>query len=138
MKTVLSTIPVYAMIADGLPPWAREEIDTVYRRFFWCDRDENATGKSMVAWKACTRPKDLGGLGFSDLKLVNLAFETKWLWLQKTDSDRAWAELPLQQSREARSFFRASTYTIIRNGRDTLFWQDSWINGTSTRPWHQR
>jgi len=87
----------------------------------------------MVAWKTCTRPKELGGLGITDLKLQATAFEAKWLWLQKTDADRAWTSLPLQQSNEARSFFQASTYTIIGNGRNTLFWQDSWVHGVSIR-----
>lgn len=87
----------------------------------------------MVAWKTCTRPKDIGGLGISDLKLVTTAFEAKWLWLQKTDRDRAWAELPLKLTDEARAFFRASTYTIVGNGEHTLFWLDSWISGVSIR-----
>ena len=83
----------------------------------------------MVAWKTCTRPKKLGGLGITDLKLQATAFKAKWLWLQKTDADRAWTSLPLQQSNEVRSFFQASTYTIIGNGRNTLSWQDSWVHG---------
>jgi hypothetical protein len=77
----------------------------------------------MVAWRTCTRPKELGGLGIFDLRLVNTAF----------DADRAWAALPLKQSREARDFFRASTYTVVGNGADTLFWLDSWIGGVSIR-----
>jgi hypothetical protein len=75
----------------------------------------------MVAWKTCTCPKDIGGLGISDLKLAVTAFEAKWLWLQKTDRDRAWAELPLKLTDKARAFFRASTYTVVGNGERTLF-----------------
>jgi hypothetical protein len=87
----------------------------------------------MVASKTCTRPKDIGGLGIFDLKLVATAFEAKWLWLQKTDRDRAWAELSLKLTEEARAFFRASTYTVVGNGEHTRFWLDSWINGVSIR-----
>lgn len=53
--------------------------------------------------------------------------------MQKTDAERAWAELPLKQSHEAIAFLRASTYSIIGNGHNTLFWLDSWINGVSMR-----
>lgn len=67
------------------------------------------------------RPKELGGLGISDMKLVATAFEANWLWLQKTDQDKAWAALPLRQSCEAVVFFRASTNTTISDGRSTLF-----------------
>ena len=73
------------------------------------------------------------GLGITDLKLQATTFEEKWLWLQKTDADRAWTSLPLQQSNEARSFFQASTYTIIGNSRNTLFCQDSWVHEVSIR-----
>lgn len=34
----------------------------------------------MVAWKACTRPTELGGLGITDLRLAGLAFQAKWLY----------------------------------------------------------
>lgn len=77
--------------------------------------------KCMVAWQTCTRPKEIGGLGITDLKLTGTVLEAKWLWLQKLDSDRAWSKLPLKTSPEARAFFRASTYTIIGDGATTLF-----------------
>jgi hypothetical protein len=109
------------MIADGLPPWARQEIETACRKFLWAGKDGDVRGKCMVAWRTCSRPKELGGLGIPDLRLTALAFEAKWLWLQKVDQDRAWAALPLNMSAEAKAFFRASTYTIIGNGRNTLF-----------------
>lgn len=70
-------------------------------------------------------------MGITDLKLVATAFEAKWIWLQRTDHERAWGALPLKQSKEAAAFFRASTYSIVGNGQNTLFWKDSWINGVS-------
>ena len=101
VKSVLSAVPIYCMLADGLPPWARAEIDRICRRFLWSGKDGDARGKCMVAWKTCTRPKELGGLGIPDLKLVNTAFQAKWIWLQHNDAERAWAALPLRQSKEA-------------------------------------
>lgn len=73
------------------------------------------------------------GLGITDTRLTATAFESKWLWLQKVDSDRAWAELPLRASREAVDFFIASTYTVIGNGERTMFWTDRWLDGRSVR-----
>jgi hypothetical protein len=133
IKSVLSTIPVYCMIANGLPPWARKEIDSICRRFSWARKDGAVRGKCMVAWKTCARPKEIGGLSITNLQLAATAFEANWLWLQNTDQERAWTELPLKMTDEACAFFRASTYTVIGNGRDTLFWVDSWINGVSVR-----
>jgi len=87
VKTVLSAIPVYAMIADSLPPWARKEIDAICRRFIWTGKDGAVRGKCMVAWPVCTRPKELGGLGITDMRLAATAYESKWLWLQKIYQD---------------------------------------------------
>jgi hypothetical protein len=39
--------------------------------------------------------------------------------------------LPIKSSPKALAFFRASTYTIIGDGKKTLFWTDNWIHGNS-------
>jgi hypothetical protein len=83
----------------------------------------------MVAWPTICRPTELGGLGISDLKLAGFTLQARWLWLQKTDQDRAWNQLPIRTSPEILVFFKASTYTVIGDGRNTLFWEDKWIHG---------
>jgi len=35
IKSVLRAVPIYAMIAENPPPWARKEIDNLCRKFFW-------------------------------------------------------------------------------------------------------
>lgn len=49
VKSVLTAIPVYCMIVNGLPPWARAEIDAICRRFLWAGSSEDIRGKCMVA-----------------------------------------------------------------------------------------
>jgi hypothetical protein len=66
-----------------------------------------------------------------DLKLTGIALQTRWLWLQQTDSQRAWSELPISVSNEVQAFFNASTYTVIGNGRNTQFWTGQWLHGRS-------
>ena len=61
VKSVLRAVPIYAMTADSLPPWARKEMDAICRKFFWAGRDESIHGKCMVAWEAMCRPSQLGG-----------------------------------------------------------------------------
>jgi integrase len=77
------------MMADKLPPWARKEMDALCRRFLWVGKEASVHGKCMVAWSTACRPTELGGLGISDLKLAGYALQTRWLWLQKTDSAHA-------------------------------------------------
>jgi hypothetical protein len=56
-------------------------------------------------------------LGISDLKLTGFALQTKWLWLQKIDHDRAWSRLPIKTTPKVQAFFKASTFTIVGDGR---------------------
>lgn len=124
IKSVLRSVPIYTMMAENLPAWARKEIDAICRRFFWAGSDTSIRRKCMVAWTTCYRPTYLGGLGISDLKLAGFALQARWLWLQKTYHDRAWSSLPIETCPEVQAFVKASTYTIIGDGRRTLFWED--------------
>lgn len=83
----------------------------------------------MVPWPTVCKPTQLGGLGISDLKLQGFALQTRWLWLQKIDQDRAWSQLPIKTAPEVQAFFRASTFTTIGDGKQALFCEDRWING---------
>jgi hypothetical protein len=121
------------MMPDSLPPWARKEIDAICRKFFWVGKDESVRGRCMVAWETACRPKELGGLGIVDLKLAGYALQARWLWLQKTDSQRAWSQLPIKVDPHVYAFFRASTFTIVGDGRKALFWEDRWIDGEAPR-----
>jgi hypothetical protein len=85
----------------------------------------------MVAWPTVCRPTKLGGLGIPDLKLTTIALQTKWLWLQHTDTQRAWSQLPIKASPEVQAFFKASTFTVLGNGSSTCFWTGRWLQGCS-------
>lgn len=106
IKSVLRAVPVYSMMAHSLPPWAISKIDSICRKFLWVWKDESVRGECLVAWTTACRPTELGGLGITDLKLAGFALQARWLWLQKTDSTRAWSELPLNVDREVHAFFR--------------------------------
>jgi hypothetical protein len=61
------------------------------------------------------------GLGINDLKLAWYVLQARWQWLQKTDSDRAWSQLPIQTSKEVQAFFKASTFTGLGDRQTALF-----------------
>lgn len=109
------------MMADSLPQWARKEIDAICRKFFWVGSNAPIRGKCMVAWTAVCKPTQFGGLGISDLNLHGYALQARWLWLQKTDNNRAWSQLPIKTAPEVQAFFSASTFYRIGDGRTALF-----------------
>ena len=76
---------------------------------------------------------DISGLGVRDLERTGLALRTRWLWLSRTDSTRAWSGLDLQFTAEERAFFFAATIMQIGDGRQALFWEDRWIEGRCVR-----
>ena len=133
IKSVLSAIPIYTIIADGLPPWAIDEINSICRRFLWTRKESSVRGKCMVAWPTVCRPTDLEGLGIPDLRLTSIALQARWLWLQKVDQARARSSLPIASSNEVRAFFSASTYTVLGNGRTPAFWTGKWIQRQSVK-----
>ena len=133
IKSVLSAIPIYTIIADGLPPWAIQEINGICHRFLWTGKEGSVRGKCAVAWSVICRPTDLGGLGVPDLRLASIALQARWLWLKKTDDTRAWAQLPIAASKEVSAFFDASTFTMIGNGQTIAFWTDRWIQGKAVK-----
>jgi hypothetical protein len=96
----------------------------------------NRRNLSMIPmdWKGGINPREMygcvansllaqgtEGLGVLDLKLTEIALQSRWLWLQHTDEQRAWSELPIKTTIEVQAFFRASTYTVLGNGNKMLF-----------------
>jgi len=74
---------------------------------------------------------ELGGLGISDLKYLGWALRMRWVWLQKTEPHRPWANFPIQVPGQVQAFFRLAVVSEVGNGANTLFWADKWLNGQS-------
>jgi hypothetical protein len=87
----------------------------------------------MVSWPIVCKPAALGGLGVSDLKLAGYGLQTRWLWLQKTDTNRAWSQLQIKTAPQVQAFFRASTFMEIGDGLTALFWEDCWFNADALK-----
>jgi hypothetical protein len=56
---------------------------------------------------------------------------TTWLWLQKTEPDRPWADFEIKVHRFASALFATSVCSMVGNGANTLFWTDKWLHSQS-------
>ena len=128
VKATLSAITVHTSIAICLSPWAISAIDKLRRAFIWAGTDAVAGGKCKVAWPLVTRPRDLGGLGISDLRQTGIALRVRWIW-----KDRRLGRAPRTSERSALALFQAATLFILGNGESIFFWTDRWLQGESVQ-----
>lgn len=66
IRSVLSSLPTFALTALRVPNKFFKEIDKSRRRFLWAQEDELTGGKCKVAWTKVCSPIEAGGLGIMD------------------------------------------------------------------------
>jgi hypothetical protein len=74
----LTATPIYHMLLLDLPPWFFNVCNKLLRGFFWSAMLEARKGHCVIAWDKVCQPKDIGGLGVKNLKLLNHAFDMRW------------------------------------------------------------
>lgn len=119
VRVVFSAIPIYAMMALGLPKWVVKAIDKRRRGFLWKGRDNANGGNCLVSWDHVCRPLSYGGLGIFNLEKMGWALRLRLLWLQKTDFNRPWVGLSINVPKNVHSLFDMVVKTIVGNGENT-------------------
>jgi hypothetical protein len=150
LQAVLQALPIYSFSALAAPRFVLTTIKNLQRNFIWQGFN---TGKkiALVSWDKLCRPKEQGGLGLRDPFIMNKVLSAKiwWRWL-KIPKD-LWARLWRKKyapnvaeknlirwnednpgsliwtaARQNRQLVTEHAFWEIRNGKTTLFWQDSW------------
>lgn len=124
-QTTLSAIPVHVSICCALSPWAIEQIDKKRRGFLWTGTESAHGGRCKVVWPIVCSPKDVGGLGLPDLRILGFALRLRWEWLRRTQPDSAWAALPSKVEKNVDHMFRASISIRLGDGATAPFWTDA-------------
>ncbi|KAF5464491.1 hypothetical protein F2P56_014564 [Juglans regia] len=87
LKAVLQAIPTYAMGMFMIPISITSKLNQLLRKFWW-GFNEDSSKIQWVNWKQLSHSKEMGGLGFRDLRSFNLALLSKhgWRILQNPNS----------------------------------------------------
>jgi hypothetical protein len=129
-----------------LPEEVHHKIDSARARFYW---DYGQKKKyHMVKLDELAKPKDHGGLGFTETRLMNMCLLLKWIFkLEKGDDDMC-CNLLRKKYLKGKGFFssnhegasqfwkgldEAKLYCqrgmkhILRDGKKIIFWQEVWL-----------
>lgn len=91
-NTCLSSLPIYMMGFYLFYDGTHKQMDSIRSDFFW--QGANKKNKyHMVKWDAITRPRDFGGLGIINTKIMNICLLTKWIWKLHKEKDEIWSRL---------------------------------------------
>lgn len=105
----------------------------------------------MIRWDALCRPKDYGGLGFIDTRMMNKALLCKWIYKLESGNDDLCCKLLRNKYcgdggffqtnstggsqfwkglHEVKSWMRVGSRYRIESGRSVFFWEDVWLGDT--------
>lgn len=129
VRSVLSSLPVYALTALKLPKNFLKELDKLRRRFLWAGDKELTGGKCKVAWTNVCKPIVYGGLGIVELERFGRALRLRWLWYAWDSRSRPWEGLDLPVDKDDIALFNAATVVAVGNGQRASFWSSRWLHG---------
>jgi hypothetical protein len=86
---VLAAIPLFYLSFLKIPIKVWKKIVSIQRNFLW-GGSSNKVKVAWVKWSDVCRPKEEGGLGVRDLRLMNISLLTKWRWRLLVSRDLLW------------------------------------------------
>lgn len=154
LKSVLSSMPSYAMTCFQLPGFLCKKIQSALTRFWW-DSKPDKKKICWVSWDKLTQHKKAGGLGFWDITCFDEALFAKLSWriinhlncllarvlldkycttasfmenLCPTASSHGWKSIIC-----GRDLVAKNSVWAVGNGDSVRIWQENWLSTTSAR-----
>jgi hypothetical protein len=88
-NSCLSSIPLYCMGFCLLKDGVHTNMDTIRAKFLWQGAEEKFR-YHMAKWEMVSRPKDQGGLGIINTKIMNECLLVKWIWKIFQQPEELW------------------------------------------------
>ncbi|CAN1178324.1 Putative ribonuclease H protein At1g65750 [Linum perenne] len=149
-SSVLNVIPSFVMQTAFLPVHVCEAIDKRIRDFVW-GSVQGSRKIHNINWDTVCKPKSLGGLGLRSARDLNQAFLMKIVWGLVSRPSELWAKVLfskyLKQTGNGYTLARKKGFSAvwrgvlkawplvindihwsIRDGRNTHFWTDRWVD----------
>jgi hypothetical protein len=127
IEACLSSTPMYTMGVYQLYEGNFQKLDSIRSRFYW-----QGTSKKrkyhMIKWEALNSPKDFGGLGFLDVRVMNTCLLAKWIDRLEKDEDNLCCSLLRNKYLGSKSIFQ------VKNRNGSQFWRSL----LDVREWYQR
>jgi hypothetical protein len=127
----LAATPIYHMLSLDLPPWFLNVWNKLLHGFFWSATLQARQGHCVIAWDKICEPKEIGGLGVKNLKILNHALRMRWRWLQLTDQGKPRVGFDFKLDEEAETMFKSCAKFEVGNGQKFMFWIDRLLQGCS-------
>jgi hypothetical protein len=93
VDSVVSSIPIYSLCSVKMHVTNLNSIDRARKHGLWRGSDVAGRGKPLLAWEKVTTPKDKGGMGLKNLRIMNEALLIKHLHKFYNKEDIPWVQL---------------------------------------------
>jgi len=96
INSILNAIPIFHLSFFKMPVEVGKKIVRIQREFLW---GGVAGGRKInwVNWNLVCQPKELGGLGVKDVRLMNLSLLAKWRWRLLDGEYGLWKEVLVER-----------------------------------------
>jgi hypothetical protein len=92
LNAVLNAIPIFYLSFMKIPVSVWKKIRRIQRDFLWgCQGDRKKI--NWIKWDTICLPKNNGGLGVRDVRVVNISLLTKWRWRLLHEDNAVWKEV---------------------------------------------
>ncbi|XP_060963433.1 uncharacterized protein LOC133032963 [Cannabis sativa] len=118
LKSVASSMPVYAMSTNKIPISSCRELDALMRKYWWLGNVEKDKFLALKAWDSICTPKSMGGLGLRRCEDMNRALLAKLAWSLATNKERPWVSYLLGKYCKFDSF-----WCVDQKNSDSYQWK---------------